>query len=102
VAKKQEPPQGGSEMSPCNLREREDARIFLPAQAGPESGINQSGQGRRIGGMAAYGRVTKRAQTVRYWQPLRPFVRQMEEVGGGGIGRPFSVISFMSSFSASG
>ena len=23
-----------------------------------------------------------------YWQPLRPLVRQMEDVGGGGIGRP--------------
>ena len=37
-----------------------------------------------------------------YWQPFTPFVRQIEEPGGGGIVMPRSLISAISSFSASG
>ena len=31
----------------------------------------------------------------RYWQPLTPLVRQIEDVMSGGIGSPLSVISFL-------
>jgi len=43
-----------------------------------------------------------REGAVFYWHPSRPLVKQMDEVGGGGIGKPRAVIRAIRSFSASG
>src|SRR5579859_2546259 len=48
-------------------------------------------------------RITLEAMgEARYSQPLVPLVRQIEDLGGGGIGRPRSDMSFTRSFSAWG